>query len=379
MITTSKNSILWVFFQNKAQLFESDEKSSILWVMFKKGSNIWLIFTKKVNSSGHIKKGSILQVMLKIFILWVIMKKFFWKKCSILRVKCWKWFSSLSNILKRVQFFESNWIEGFHSVSHIHRKGSILWVIVFQKESYFLKRVKCLESCFVKKIFVSTWKNSNFWVSEKKGSICWVGFNKEFNSSSLIRKKEFNSFESYQKKEFNSLSHIRKKEFNSFSNFFSKNIQFCESNSKKKSILWVIISKNSILWVIFRKSSILWVKFNKSSFLGVKFWNRVHFLESYLNKKSDSLRHIQQKRFQFYASYSRKKSSILWSYSKKKGWILWVVFKKKKFNSGSRKNFSWSHIWKRVQFFSTFWTNGPILCVIFKKFNCSIHCVIFKK
>ena len=45
-------------------------------------------------------------------------------------------FNSSSKILKRGQFFESYWKEGFYSVSEIQKKGWILWVIL--KESSIL-------------------------------------------------------------------------------------------------------------------------------------------------------------------------------------------------------------------------------------------------
>ena len=198
-------------------------------------------------------------------------------------------FISSSHMLKRVQFFESNWKEWFHSVSHSFskKKGLIL-------ESYFWK-VKCLESFLRKKTLWITLKKFHFFESVEK----------VFNLLSRIQQKRVQFFESYQKKEFNSFSYSK-------------------------------------------KSSILWVKFKK--------------------KRFNSVSHIQ------------KKSSILWVKFKKL--ILWVILWK--------KFISWSQIWKWVQFFSSYlnkrsnslchiWTNGPTLCVMSKKFNCSIHCVILKK
>ena len=84
--------------KNKAQLCESDEKSSILWVMFKRGSNIWLIFPK-INSVNHIKNkvGSTLQIILEKFYPLSHIEKVLLKK---------KMFNSSSHMLKRVQFFE---------------------------------------------------------------------------------------------------------------------------------------------------------------------------------------------------------------------------------------------------------------------------------
>ncbi len=82
-------SILWVFFK-KNQFFasyfkESSRESnfrrncSILWVIFKSGSILWVLSVKKkFNSLSHVRKG--VQS-----IIWVI-----WKKSSILWVSCTK-------------------------------------------------------------------------------------------------------------------------------------------------------------------------------------------------------------------------------------------------------------------------------------------------
>ena len=106
--------------KNKAQLCESDETSSILWVMFKKGSNIWLIFPK-ANSVNHIKKR---WVQFFNHIGKILSFELYWKSSID------KMFISSSHMLKRVQFFESNWKEGFHSVSHSFSKKKFnSWVI----------------------------------------------------------------------------------------------------------------------------------------------------------------------------------------------------------------------------------------------------------
>ena len=101
------------------------------------------------------------------------------------------------------------------------------------------------------------------------------------------------------------------------------------------------LEKGSMLRVMFLKKTLCITLKKCQVFESVK--KRVQFVESYSTKKSSILRVLSEKGVQFFESYQKKSS------------ILWVIFKK-------------------VQFFE-----GPILCVIFKKLNCSIHCVIFKK
>ena len=123
-----KGSIPWVIFL----CFEK------MWITFKKGSIIWLIFQKKFNSLSQIKK----------IILWVILKRFYWKM-----------FNSSSHILIRVQFFQSYW-----------KKVQFC-------DSYSKKKVQFCESNFFFKK-----KGSILWVISKKGSILsilWVFFQKK--------------------------------------------------------------------------------------------------------------------------------------------------------------------------------------------------------
>ena len=227
---------------------------------------------------------------------------------------------------------------------------------------------------------------------------------KRYNSLKCIQKKvqvfELNS----NKNEFNSLSQIKK--FNSL------------SHSKISSIIWVILKeKFSSLSHVQKKKSILWVLISKKK------------------KRCNSLSHIFEKKNQFQSH--RKKFRIFepqFLFLKKS---LWVMFKKKMFNSLSRvpkkKRFNFlshikkkrfnslSHITtkfnylsrikkvqffeffvsskiflkknlvfqkKKVQFFESYWQTvfnslshlcekGSILCVIFKK-KVSFLCVIFK-
>ena len=122
--------------------------NSLSHIRGKRGSILWVILEKKgFNSLGHIRKkgvqffqsyfkmGSILWVRFlsrKVgSILWDMFKKwvqFLWIMLNR-RVQycesCWKeW---------RIQFFESCWTEGFNSLSHVWKKGSIQWIIFFEK------------------------------------------------------------------------------------------------------------------------------------------------------------------------------------------------------------------------------------------------------
>ena len=101
-------------FENRAQLLESYEKSQFFESCSKRDQIFVSFFQKKVNPLGHIKKGFNSSKHIENFHLLSHIEKVLLKK--------------------NVQFFESNWKEGFHSVSRINRKGSILWVIAFQKK-----------------------------------------------------------------------------------------------------------------------------------------------------------------------------------------------------------------------------------------------------
>ena len=114
-------------YKKKAQVFESSEKSPILWVTWK-GSKV--LNSQSESYFSLQKKSSILRV---IFVLWNE-----------------KGFDSLSHIwlkmvqfcqscFKRVQFLESYW-----------EKSSILWVIFSKKDKLIL-----WVSCLSKKVFNS--------------------------------------------------------------------------------------------------------------------------------------------------------------------------------------------------------------------------------
>ena len=192
------------------------------------------------------------------------------------------------------------------------------------------------------KVFCVIFKEQNLWVVVKKSSILGVILDKKVEFWKTCE-KGINSSSNFQKKK---LSHISKKK-----------VQILES-FQKISILWVTQKKVSILWVIFKKKklnslslifvgkkSILRVELKTGSILWVVSNKRVQFFESYQKKVFNSLSQIR-KRVQ---SFPIKKVPFLDSYFKKK------------FNS-------LSHIWKNVQFFASYSKKkGSILRVVIKK------------
>ena len=162
-----KSSMMWINLKLRLNYLIHIERSSNLLVMFKKVSSIfWVCSKKKSNSLRHIEKGfnslshivkcvqyfqlsflkekwfnssshvqkvsSILWVMLKVRVqfLWVMLKKKGWILWVMLKKKGWILWVKLN---RRVLFFESCWTEGFFSLSLIRKKGSIQWMIVFEK------------------------------------------------------------------------------------------------------------------------------------------------------------------------------------------------------------------------------------------------------
>ena len=259
-----EGSILWVILKKKKkQFFESLwEKCSILWVTFKKKGSILRV---------KLKKGSILWVIFSKndqFILWIIhcVKK----KYSLSQTK--KETFSLSHVEKKcsifdpiiewyfwekIQFFETN-----------RKKGPIHQVIRRFCCSNNLLGSNSL-SPFVQSVQSIEWNS-------RTGSILWDIFKQRFDSLSRIQQN---------------LCHSEKK--NSFL-WINKKVQFCESHSRKNSDFRVIFKKGSILWV--KKS---WKFFNSLSHIQ----KRVQFFDSC------------EKKFNFYESclfQKKKKSSILW-------------------------------------------------------------------
>ena len=172
-----------------------------------------------------------------------------------------------------------------------------------------------------------------------------------------------------------------------------KKVQFFESNKKKGSIGWVIFGKEfnflsfffshiqkmgSILWVIFKKkerfnsmshlkSSTLWVILKSGSWRSSILWviYRVQFFASYSKKKGSILCVVLKEKGDNPLRRSQSKGSILCVILEKQGhffesWKKWVQL----FESCWKKNFnSLSHTEKR------FIKRGSILWVISKEFN----------
>ena len=129
------------------------------------------------------------------------------KRVSILWVILEKEFNSLSHVQKKrfnswrhwkeVQFFESDWNE-FNSLSHIET-SVILWVIL--KRGLKKRGFKSMGHL----------KSSIRWVILRKGSILKVNFfRKKFNFYDSWWKEGFNFYDSCSKEGFNSVSQIKK-------------------------------------------------------------------------------------------------------------------------------------------------------------------------
>ena len=141
---------------------------------------------------------------------------------------------------------------------------------------------------------------------------------------------------------------LKKKISNFLSLFFWHKVQLFES--------FFFFSDFVSLSHIRQKSSILWVNkiFEKKSSIICGKDEKVSILCGEKEKGFNSLHHIQRKRFQFSASYSKKKVLILWDILRKtKSSILWAILWVFFLTHGSN-----------VQFFESY-------------FKSSIHCVFF--
>ena len=353
-----------------------------------------LLKKKGFNSLSHFSRQDQSFLWVKIFvkqILWVMLKK--WVQfCE----SCKKGFNSVSCIRKK----------GFNSVSYIQKINSWSHFYFFSKHSV-----------------------SHFFFFAKKGSIQWVIIFEKFRILSIILKKvQFCG--SYSRKRFNSLRHIEKK-FNSSSQVEKENNSLLQ-NKKFHSLRLFFWHKVQFLWVILlekvqffetflRKfglnslSHILEIRFNffcqskkkfnslshvgkqerfnssrhiekRGSLLWVK--RRVQFCESFslqekfdwviLKKRFNSLSHIEKKKLN---SEANKKKVQFFASHEKKVSILCVIFKEKGFNPlNQRKISSLRNIFfqKNIQFFESFLSKKSILWVIFEK-KSSFPWVIWKK
>ena len=138
---------------------------------------------------------------------------------------------SMTHVEKKGSISLSHVEKRFNSLSHIRKKGSILWVRFFFEKTILWVISKSSILWVILKKTLNFWvifkerKDSILWVIFKKGSILWVVFIvKSFNSVShslFLGEKRFNSvshnrkrvqfIETYWKRGFDSLSHILKK------------------------------------------------------------------------------------------------------------------------------------------------------------------------
>ena len=177
-------------------------------------------------------------------------------------------------------------------------------------------------------------------------------------------------------------------------------VQFFESFCEEGSILWVMLKKASILWVMLKKvlgsvGHIRKIQYpffgsyqKKFNLVGHIFIKEVQFFESL--RKNQFFESFGEKDVQFYESFWRTRSSILWVIFKKnsarhireKRCSILCVKLKKRFNALSQfqifesysKNFnSLSHMkrFKKVEFsvifVKTIFNNDSILWVTFNK------------
>ena len=284
-------------FIKEGQFNESFKKSSILWAFFPKVQSFESLLKKKktkgFNSLSQFSRQDQSFLWVKIFvkqILWVMLKKW-------------------------VQFCESCQKKGFNSVSHVKKKGSILWVI-FKKNQF-------LESFLLFFLFKTFFESFFFFLKKKR-----------FNSVSHNFWKVQNSFNHIEKK-FNSVGHIQEKGSIHW-DLLKKKVQFFESSWKRKeTILYFRIKRSSTLWVFSFDT-----RFNSLSHSSRK----VQFFESFLTKfVLNSLSHILEIRFNFFI-LKRRVLFCEW----KEGFNSVSLFRfKKKFDS-------LSHTQKEIQFFESY-------------------------
>ena len=322
-------SYFWEKLNSLSRFFFFDKNSKIQFF-----ESFFFFEKKKFRSSSHAQKNSTFWVTFKEgSILWVIsfgkefnFLNFLWKKVTLKNE-----FDSLSHIKKKkVQFFESFfqtgsiisvsqhfckkkfyescWKNGFNSVSHVKKKvqfcelyskKSILGVIFWLFKTFFASFFFCKKGSIQWVIIFE--KIRILSIMLKKGSILWVIFKKKVQFIETYWKK-VQFFESFLTKfALNSLSHILEIRFN-----------FFLSQSKKNSILWVMLEnkKSSILRVILKRgvrfcgwkegfNSVSLFRFKKNSILWV-----------ILKKRFNSLNHTQkevqiyesEKKVQFYES-----------------------------------------------------------------------------
>ena len=214
-LENKKGSILWVISEKKVESSESYWRISILRVVFKKKSSM----SKK---KSHVQKKNKFNSVSRILF-------FFWKKKLWVMFK--KGFNSASNLSngfnsfrhneKRVQFFESD-EKNFNYLSHFWKKTQ--------------KKINSLSHIFLEMVWFFEFFRSRFKQFFSTEVQFFGSYSKKFNSLSLFQKKKNAHFlESISKEKFNSLSHTGKQDrFDSLSHI-----------EKKTSTLWVTLRRGS--------------------------------------------------------------------------------------------------------------------------------------
>ena len=306
------------------------QKSSILWVVWKKYSSVSRICTsKKFHFESHSEKKD---QFFESFFEKNILKKV--QVCESLKIKFFEFF-----VLER-EVFESCYKEGFNSSGHFeknlsYKRSSVLCIVFLGNAQFFesflflTKTQKFNSLSHIKKI--------NSLSHAQEISILSVIFFQKV-SVLLVTLKKFNSL-SYIQRRFNSLSHIGK----GFNFFASYKFKFFASYSKKKG---------------FNSLRHFWKKFNSWRHVK-KTKKKFQFSESYSRKGSNSVSPSQEK-FNSLGHFFEK-SSIFWFFLKR-------VALKNGFNS-------LSHFFKteKVQFFESYFSKKSLRHNFWKKFKSASH------
>ena len=315
-----KGSIPWVmwirrftfFFESSSLLFHSWSNTEKK-VQFCESywQNLWTYFQKKkIDCLGHIyEKNSILCVK--------YLSESCWKERFNFCESCWKkWFSSVSHVQKRVQFFESSksfftFIDifsdnqffeyfskkfnsyrhiskrKFKSSTHLLKEGSFLWIlhhVVEEKPILWVKMQKSLWVMFKKRSIIFEQQLKTRWIlwfQLKKSSISRVTKKFKFLKSQNLQSSILCVMKKKKKVQF---FWVTKK--GSILESYWKKIQFIETYSKEGSILRVIFSKRRQFFESNWKKSILWVTSKRKEFnsLSPFFFQKFQFFESYFPK-----------------------------------------------------------------------------------------------
>ena len=302
----------------------------------------------------------------------------------------------------------------------ILKESWILWVIFEKKVQFFDLCQNLREKDQSLRHIQEKRFNSLRHIPKTKSSILWVNIQKKvqfFESS--CKKERFNFYDSSWKEGFNSVSHMEKW-FSSVSHVFSskssilrdiceKKVQFfefceayfirktlwvviqksfCESCSKKGSILCHFVKRVQFFESPSEECSILWVKFlkirfNSLSHIPKKEFNsvsRVRVKRMFNSLDQKSVLQLSQFLTFFNDGFNSLRHEQKGKFFGKNIQFFWVPLKKG-FNSLSQieKNNPLSHIPDKVQVFESFWAIKRVVQFFESYSECSILSVVFLK